>query len=317
MKIKEPVSNCLIGKKRRLVIKSWAKINWFLQIGPLREDGYHEIKTIMQKISYGDQIEITFSSGRERDLITCHNYPIPTNQDSLFGKCLQEMRQNYPWLNGYSLWINLEKRVPPGSGLGGGSSNIGSILRAINSLFKKINQEGILKVASRLGSDVPFFSLDYPFSLVGGKGEKITPLFYPPREELVIVHPPFSVDTRWAYQAWDERKKEKEVNFKREEQLEIYLKSGGRGDIKSLIHNDFENLVFGRYPVLADLKKELERSGCEPVFMSGSGSSLVGIASDQEKAWGIVEHFRRRGLRARFCFTINSSLPPFLEKEGF
>ena len=118
----------------KFILPSHGKINWFLKIGEMRSDGYHEIESLMQKIAFGDEIEVSLEE-RERDYIAC-NFPIPTGEDGVLSRLLVELRKIAPPLREVGFNIKIKKNIPPGSGLGGGSSNVASILQLINSVFK-------------------------------------------------------------------------------------------------------------------------------------------------------------------------------------
>ncbi|HXL02121.1 MAG TPA: 4-(cytidine 5'-diphospho)-2-C-methyl-D-erythritol kinase [Candidatus Atribacteria bacterium] len=269
----------------KFILPSYGKINWFLKIGEIRPDGYHDIESLMQKIAFGDEIEVALE---ERDHITC-NFPIPTGEDGILGRLLIELRKIAPPLRKVGFNIKIKKNIPPGSGLGGGSSNIASILQLINSVFKlNLDWEEVKSIAVRIGSDVPFFARGAPFAWVRGRGEKVEPLFFVPQRFLVLLFPPFSISTAWAYQCWEERKGEFKKSKKVGMSLKEFLKVKNPELIEEIIWNDFEEVIFQNLPDLNSYRRLLLESGCKKVFMSGSGSTLVGVVENKEEGEKIV-----------------------------
>ena len=284
------------------VLKSYGKINWFLGVGDLREDGYHEIRSLMQKIALYDEIEIAIASF---DSITC-NYLVPVDGESLLGRTLVALRRLCPALSEIRFTINIKKSIPPGSGLGGGSSNVATLLRFLPPLLGIHVAEGeLLKVALSLGSDVPFFLYNTPFALVRGRGEEVIPLHHRPRRFLVLLFPSFPVSTSWAYRKWDEEVGNlKHGAFQREWTLERFLQDGKDEMIEQVIWNDFEGLVFRYYPVLRMYQEMLLELGCQKAFMTGSGSTLVGTVESAEKGKEIVEKLGQKGIKATLTSTL-------------
>jgi len=268
----------------------------------LREDGYHEIRSLMQKIALYDEIEIAIASF---DSITC-NYLVPVDGESLLGRTLVALRRLCPALSEIRFTINIKKSIPPGSGLGGGSSNVATLLRFLPSLLGLCVGEGeLLKVALSLGSDVPFFLHSTPFALVQGRGEKVISLHHRPRRFLVLLFPSFPVSTSWAYRKWDEEVGNlKHFAQDREWALERFLQGGSGEAVEKVIWNDFETLIFRSYPVLRVYQEMLLELGCQKAFMTGSGSTLVGIVESAEKGKEIVEKLGQKGIKATLTSTL-------------
>jgi len=278
----------------KFVLPSYGKINWFLKIGETLPDGYHRIESLMQRIAFGDEIEVSLG---ERDCITC-NFPIPTGEDSILGKLLTELRKIAPSLREVGFNIKIKKNIPLGSGLGGGSSNVASILQLINSVFKlDLSWEETKAIAIRIGSDIPFFARGTPFARVGGRGEEVEPLFFAPRRSLILLFPPLSISSAWAYRCWEEKKREIRRNKKPEIALEEFLKTKNPEIIEEIIWNDFEEVIFQCFPVLASYQRLLLELGCKKVFMSGSGSTLVGVVESEEEGEKIVKEISSSGVR--------------------
>ena len=287
----------------KFILPSYGKINWFLKIGETRSDGYHEIESLMQKIAFSDEIEVSLEE-RERDYIAC-NFPIPTGEDGVLSRLLVELRKIAPPLREVGFNIKIKKSIPPGSGLGGGSSNVASILQLINSVFKlNLDWEEVKSIAVRIGSDIPFFARGAPFAWVRGRGEEVEPLFFAPHRFLVLLFPPFSISTAWAYRCWEERKGRIKENKKAGLSLEEFLKAKNPELIEEIIWNDFEEVVFQCFPDLNFYKRLLMELGCKKVFMSGSGSTLVGVVESKEEGERIVKEISSPDVKAILTSTI-------------
>ncbi len=284
------------------IVRSHGKINWFLSIGGLREDGYHEVCSLVQKIALYDEIEIALASS---DCITC-NYSVPVDEGSLLRRTLLALKELCSPLSAIGLAIRIKKSIPPGSGLGGGSGNVATLLRFIPSLFGiSVAEEKLLKVASSLGSDVPFFLYSGPFALIRGRGEEVIPLYRCPRRFLVLLFPSFPISTTWAYRKWDEEVANlRSFVRKGEEMLDKFLKDGDGERIEQVIWNDFLPLVFRYYPVLEMYRKMLLELGCRRAFMTGSGSTLVGVVESVEKGEEIVGKLGQKGVKAVLTSTL-------------
>jgi 4-diphosphocytidyl-2-C-methyl-D-erythritol kinase len=178
----------------------------------------------------------------------------------------------------YPVAIHIKKRIPAGAGLGGGSSDAAAVLVGVNRLLRlRKTRAQILRLAAKIGADVPFFVLGRP-ARARGIGERLTALKSPRRLWLVIVYPGFPVSTAWAYRS---------LSFKLTKNIEkTSLNSFVRplpGSAMELV-NDLEKPVFRRYPKVERLKKKLAGEGAAGTLMSGSGSSVFGIFSSEDKA---------------------------------
>ncbi len=280
------------------VLYSYAKINWFLAIRGLRQDGYHDITSLMQQVELADEIHITPATS---DAFWC-NFSIPLGEDSLLKKTVDVLRGAFPELSRMRFVITVKKSIPPGGGLGGGSSNAAALLRFLPQLAGCCPQpEELVTLSLSLGSDIPFFVVGAPFALVEGRGERVTPLPFPPRRHLVLLFPPFPVSTAWAYRKWDERKHEKVSPM--EGELAAFLTRQDPEGIEEVIWNDFEEVLFEEYPVLLEYRNLLLELGCRKAFLTGSGSTLVGVVGSREESEVVVDRLRKRGLSALWTVT--------------
>lgn len=272
------------------VLRSFAKINWFLIIEGLRADGYHSILSLMQQIDLWDEIRITLGTS---DVLSC-NFSIPLGEDGLLARTLSLLRETFPELSRLRFAIELRKAIPPGGGLGGGSSNAATLLRFLPRLAGyNPRLEDLLELSLSLGSDIPFFVVNAPFALVTGRGEHVTPLSPPPHRYLVLLFPSFPISTAWAYRRWDERGRTGPREF-----LRRFLAQPETSDIEDVVWNDFEEVLFLEYPVLREYRDMLLCLGCRKAFVTGSGSTIVGVVGSRREGEDIVACLARKGLRA-------------------
>ncbi len=251
-----------------------AKVNLHLEVLEKRPDGYHEIQTLMHRIDLFDQIEIEL--GGEGIRLIAEGEAVPGGADNLAWKAARLFcRQTGCPEN---VEIRLRKEIPVGAGLGGGSGNAATVLRALNELLRVGAEEKFLmELGAGLGADVPFFLLQKP-ALARGKGEILTPVQMPLRLSFLLVVPPFQISTAWAYGAYDGLAEgERTATPLGENYSEV-------ADLLPVLKNDLEKAALTRYPEIGRMKEELIRAGAPGALMSGSGSSIFGLFPDPEQA---------------------------------
>ena len=197
--------------KNVVSLKAHAKINLFLEILDKRNDGYHEIETIMQEIDLADNLQ--FEETQEGVKLECNDKNIPLNQDNLVCKAANLILKECGINKG--VLITLEKRIPVGAGLGGGSSDAAATLKALNLLWKVgLNDGELMEFAAKLGSDIPFF-IKGKTSLCSGRGEKISPVEVRNKMDYLILFPHVHISTETIYKNLkiDLTKKRKDVSF--------------------------------------------------------------------------------------------------------
>jgi len=269
----------------QLVLKSPAKINLFLNILRKREDGYHEIATLMQAIDLQDEIVL---EKRGKGIAISTDHPdCPTDESNLAFKAAALLLEDQKKSDGVS--IQISKRIPIAAGLGGGSSNAATTLKGLNRLFElKIPKRRLYQLAAQLGSDVPFF-LGSGQALAKGRGEKLEPVVLFSGYWLVLVYPGFEVSTQWAYQNFkiSLTKIKKAFNLKNLENR--------KGFFKALLgfDNDLEKAVQERYPTIGRIKDILTSSGAIKSSMSGSGPTVYGVFEHKLKAEEVARKIRR------------------------
>jgi 4-diphosphocytidyl-2-C-methyl-D-erythritol kinase len=240
-----------------------AKINLSLRVRRRREDGFHEIDSLLVPVSVFDRLEVELRD--EGGLVfTCDDATVPADDTNLVVRaarlfCTEVGLEPH-------LRIHLEKNIPHGAGLGGGSSDAAQTLLALNHLFRtELPRETLLSLAADLGSDVPFFIHGTP-ARATGRGEQIAAVDFPHRLPLLLLKPPFGVPTPWAYQRWRESRELPDIPYAAQPQP--------WGELV----NDLERPVFEKYLVLATLKRWLlDQSEVSGALLSGSGSTVFAM----------------------------------------
>jgi 4-diphosphocytidyl-2-C-methyl-D-erythritol kinase len=262
-------------------LRSLAKINLDLRVLHKRTDGFHELRTIFQTISLADTIEMEYQRGRTRIELKS-NVDIPGNlivkAADLVLRTLRAKGQ---------LRIRLTKRIPMGSGLGGGSSNAAGMLLALPRLLKKkISIEKLLDLARELGSDVPFFLLGG--TAIGlGRGTELYPLPDVPPYPGLLITPDIHSSTALAYAALN-RKVLPEASPDMINRFQAVA-----WGTSAEFTNDFEMVVFSQHPQLKSMKGKLLRLGAWRAMMTGSGSALFGLFANRELRDGAAGAFRK------------------------
>ena len=264
-------------------VKSFAKINLFLYVTSKREDGYHNLHSLMTQIDLCDDIYLDFS---KKDLsITCDHSDVPEDESNLAYKaadrfyhslktnCCEEKK---------GLSIEIIKRIPPGGGLGGGSGNAATVLTALNAHYKKpFSKAELMKMGLNLGADVPFFIFGGP-AIAKGVGERLekVPTLRP--YHLVLCDPGIAASTAKVYKNIDFRLTS-DQKYNNDTGLNVPLR-GQEFDVRDQMHNDLEESACRLYPEIKETKEEMALLLQRKVVMTGSGSSLFALFSARENA---------------------------------
>ena len=249
-----------------------AKINLGLRITGKRPDGYHDIETLFYPVGLCDALEIVRGPhGSEKDILTITGNSIPgTPDDNIVLKSVRKFRETFPfpWLT-----IHLHKTIPVGAGLGGGSSDAASTLRTINRIFGlSVGTQKLKDIAAGLGSDCPFFIESVP-AFASGRGEILTPApFILNGYYIVLANPGIQAGTREAYAECKPALPDTSL---------MELVNRPVEEWKDIVVNDFEEILFPKYPLIKKLKSAFYASGALFSSMSGSGSTVFGIYSEK------------------------------------
>jgi 4-diphosphocytidyl-2-C-methyl-D-erythritol kinase len=278
-----------------------AKINLGLRVLERRADGFHELRTVLQTISLADRLSVGYDPDAAGGIALECNDPSLAGPANLAARAAHGLLERGGWPG--SVKISLEKKIRPGSGLGGGSSDAAAVLRALKLLLDPPPEDSVLyEVAAGIGSDVPFFLVGG--AAVGvGRGEEVYPLPDPPRSRcLLLLIPDFGISTAEAYGALAQGRVTSLTPAERRHIISVFCSAisvsacGGAQDTTGLLSNDFEAAVFPRFPQLSEWKDRLVNAGARLAMLSGSGSALFGIFPDHRSAAAV-----RRRLFADFA----------------
>lgn len=271
----------MLGEIEALVsirLPAYGKINLSLDVLGLRDDGYHELATVMQSIALADELTFTVNDSDEINL-TCSQDTLTTGPDNLVVKAATLLRQRYGIAKGVD--IHLQKNIPVAAGLGGGSSDAGATLKALNHLWGlNLTMSNLLVLASQLGADVPF-TLVSGTALAQGFGEQLTLLPPVPVFWLVLVKPPQSLGAGQVYNAWDQGGWQSRNYTAAVLQA---IKTQNKEDLINSLGNDLERPVEGILPLVQEIKDDLLNKGALTAMVSGSGPTVMGICSEEEEA---------------------------------
>ena len=322
-------------------VHSFAKINIGLKIGPLREDGFHELRTIYQTIALSDVVKVDVGKGVGID-IACKDKRVPLDESNTCWRVAERVLKQLKMRG--KVRITIEKNLPVQGGLGAASSNAVATLIALEKELKQqLPPEERLRIASEVGSDLPLFLVGGTV-LGTGRGEQVFPLDDLPSWHCVVATPEVGVSTPAAFADWDEKNGTAEgggaarsskpaesgklTERESSDRISTFSRSvyewlngsfslTGVPDkgwdraeallldlVRTGIENDFESVVFPKYPAIREVKRALERSGAKYVSLSGSGSAVYGLFSGQETAALAAEKLNDQGVPAQATVTL-------------
>lgn len=279
-----------------MLIKAPAKINVGLRILSKREDGFHNLETIFYPIRLFDDLEITVErtkAGTNSIIIKSEKHSAPLNKNNTCFKAVQSFFKIFNIREFYRIDIILKKKIPIGGGLGGGSSDAAAVIRYLVRFFDlNVNdvKQKLISCALEVGSDVPFFLVQKP-CYATGKGEKLRLLNnFILDYDILLVNPNIHVSTKTAYES---------LGISPGYVSEPVLNSISSFDPerKELFVNEFEDVVFRKYPVLKSVKETLYAKGAVFASMTGSGAVVYGLfrRSDREKFNEAFNDFLKSG----------------------
>jgi len=262
-------------------VRAQAKVNLFLRVLAREASGYHQLETLFCRLALGDEVTVRLTSGAKS--LDCRGEMMPSAglgpvELNLAWRAAESFLKRTGWSTGFA--IEIEKRIPVGGGLGGGSADGGAVLRALNTLAPEpLSSHELLALAAGLGADVPFLTQDAsPLALGWGRGERLMVLPPLPERDCALFTFPFGVSTADAYRALTAAPAATSV-------ARVY----GPGDLASwdtvelMAYNEFERVVFPLNPDLAQVASGLRhpdlREAFDVVLLSGSGSTIFALPS--------------------------------------
>ena len=267
----------------RARVMAQAKINLGLRVLAREAGGYHQIETVFARLALGDAVQVRVTDGaRKLDVQGADTGPLAQN---LALRAALAFIAATGWPPGYT--IEIEKHIPVGAGLGGGSADAGAVLRALNALAPHpVSDDELIRLAAPLGADVPFMTCTAPLALAWGRGERMMALPPLPERSVALVQPGFSVSTKDAY-AW--------LDAGRTDDAPVPHLTGTERfatweSIAPLTANDFEPVIARRHAGLPGIVQSLHAAGASIARMTGSGSTVYGIFALPPNADSLKKH---------------------------
>ncbi len=255
-----------------------AKVNFFLRILAKEESGYHQIETLYSAVDFCDEIVLHRTErGVSIEVVGPSVGPsVGPDEENLAYRAAHALLDAAGVTTG--VHVCLTKNIPVGAGLGGGSSDAGATLRALNTLLEEpFSASALLQIAGRLGADVPFFASGAGGALAWGRGERLLPIPGAPVLPVLLALPSLRISTAEAYEHLSVPERIKPAS--------LALETLGRPEtLAALAVNDFEASVFDRHPELGKLREALHEAGALTARLSGSGAALFGLFDDREAA---------------------------------
>lgn len=282
-------------------VRAAAKINLYLDVIRRREDGFHEIETLYQPVSLWD--ELTFTKANSGIVVEGDDARVPWNEDNLCHRAASLVLARCG--RGAGVRIQVVKGIPPGAGLGGGSSDAAATLLAVNRLFECGLTEGDIGAhAASLGSDVPFFLLGRP-AIGRGRGELLEEVPGLRKGWILIVKPDVTVSTKWAYQ---------NLNL-------VLTRGAGTATLSALLeglqgfpsiplatHNSFEDGIRRRFPSVSGILEALKAENTVLSSLSGSGSACFALFREESEAKRVGERLNKEGFFVRVVQPIEAAM---------
>ncbi len=264
---------------KNILLKSPAKVNLYLRIINRRPDGFHNLKTIFERINLFDSIRLR-KIKENKIRIHCTHKDVPTGPKNLVYKVAQKLKEDFHIAQGVE--ISIVKRIPVAAGMAGGSSNAATVLLGLNRLWSlNLSLREMVAYASNIGSDVAFFLYDVSWALGTQRGEQIQPLKLSQKLWHVLVIPKIKLYAKDVYSHLKLQltKKSDDANI-----LLQHLRKNHLDVVSALMTNDLESTVMEMHPRLKSLKMRMEALNCIKVIVSGSGPCVYGLVHSRKEA---------------------------------
>lgn len=260
-------------------VRAQAKVNLFLRVLAREESGYHQLETLFARLELADDVVVRVRDrGRDVDVAgpAMPEGGLGPVESNLAWRAATLYAEAAAWPAGFE--IAVEKRVPVGGGLGGGSADAGAVLRGLNALNPgPLPQHRLFALASALGADVPFLTAEAPLALAWGRGERMMAFPALPSCEVALLFPPFGVPTADAFRWLAEARRERGTGEAPQPRMLFPQQLTSWEGVARLATNDFEPAVAARHPEVGPARESLTRLGARIARMTGSGSTIYGV----------------------------------------
>ncbi len=278
-------------------LKALAKINLGLDVVRRREDGYHEVRMVMQTIHLYDRLEMEKTTTPGIELSTNLSY-LPVNENNLVYRAGKLLMDEFGIAEGIKVYLN--KRIPVAAGMAGGSTDAAAMLYGMNELFELgLSREQLMERGVKIGADVPY-CLMRGTALAEGIGEKLTPLAPMIKCPVLIAKPPISVSTKFVYQ---NLKLDADTKHPGIDRLIKDIRAQDLGAIAGDMGNVLESVTIPNYPIIAQIKEQMMASGAINAMMSGSGPTVFGLFEEEETAQAAYQKMKESGLAKQVYLT--------------
>ena len=260
-----------------LKIEAYAKINLGLDVVRRLENGYHEVKMVMQTVDIADTITLTKTE--EGITVTTDSGEIPADENNLVYKVAKLLKETCDIKEGVA--IHLEKRIPVAAGMAGGSTDAAAVFKGMNELFALgLSQEELQKLGVKLGADIPY-CIQGGTALAEGIGEKLTALPDAPNCFLLVAKPDINVSTKYVYENLNL------PGLKKHPDIDGMVEAIKENDLEGVIarmDNVLASVTEEKYPIITEIKEFMEQNGAKKALMSGSGPTVFGIYDKEDAA---------------------------------
>lgn len=271
-------------------IKAYAKINLGLDVVRRLENGYHEVKMIMQTVNIYDTL--TLRKTTEGICLTSDSGQLPMDENNLIYKAARLMREHYGITEGVS--VHLHKSIPIAAGMAGGSTDAAATMLAMKELFGlETSKAELMELGVKIGADVPYCIMGGT-ALAEGIGEKLTPLSKAPRCYLVVAKPDIDVSTKYVYEHLDAAGVTGHPDI---DGMVSAIEQGSLQGIVERLGNVLETVTVPAYPIISTIKDRMRELGAQGSLMSGSGPTVFGIFAEHEKAFKAYEQMKTEQMK--------------------
>ena len=278
-------------------VKALAKINLGLDVVRRREDGYHEVRMVMQTIHLFDRLEISRNDSGQITMETNLSF-LPTNENNLVYKAAKLLQDEFAIKDGVHVWLH--KYIPVAAGMAGGSTDAAAVLYGMNRIFELgLTKEQLMERGVKIGADVPYCIMRGT-ALAEGIGEKLTKLAPMVKCPVLIAKPQISVSTKFVY---ENLKLNENTIHPDIDRLVADISEGDLTKIAADMGNVLETVTIPEYPVIAEIKKNMMQNGAVNAMMSGSGPTVFGLFADESTAVKAYEAMKESNLAKQVYLT--------------